>query len=193
MGQKELQRGKVMELVRRGQMTIRTAAQELKVSYRQGRRIYAAATAGGDQGLIPGHTGKASNRKTAGEVRETVLKTYRERYGDFGPAFAAEKLEEEEGIRISDETLRRWLIEEGLREGRRRRRAYRSRRRRACFGELVQFDGSHHDWFEGRGPRCCLITMIDDATNIRLARFFEEETTAGAMTAADSLPNYHTG
>jgi hypothetical protein len=60
-------------------------------------------------------------------------------------------------------------------------------------GELVQFDGSHHDWFESRGPRCCLITMIDDAANIRLARFFEEETTASAMTAAASLPNYLTG
>jgi hypothetical protein len=113
MGQKELQRGKVMELERRGQMTIRTAAQELKVSYRQGRR--AAYKAGGDQGPIHGNTGKTSNRKTAGDVRETVLKTYRKRYGDFGPAFAAEK-PEEEGIRTSDETLRRWLVEEGLRE-----------------------------------------------------------------------------
>jgi hypothetical protein len=101
------------------------------------------------------------------------LRAYRERYGDFGPTFAAEKPEEEEGIRISDETLRRWLIEEGLWEGK--------RRRRACFGELVQFDGSHHDWFESRGPRCCLITMIDDAANIRYAQFSEEETTAGAM------------
>jgi hypothetical protein len=141
-----------------------------------------------------GNTGKTSNRKTAVDVRETVLKTYRERYGDFGPTFAAEKLEEEKGIRISDETLRRWLIEEGLRESSRRRRTYRSRRQqRACFGELVQFDGSPHAWFESRGPRCCLITMIDDATKTRLSPFFEEETTAGAMTAAASLPNYHTG
>jgi transposase len=180
MGQKELLRGKVMELVRRGQMAIRTAAQELKVSYRQGRR--AAYKAGGDQGLVHGNTGKASNRKTAGDVRETVLRTYQARYGDFGPAFAAEKLEEDEGIRISGETLRRWLVEEGLREGS-RRRTYRSRRGPwPHFGEPVQFDGSPHAWFENRGPRCCLITMTDDAAKTRLSPFFEEETTAGAMT-----------
>jgi hypothetical protein len=82
--------------------------------------------------------------------------------------------------------LRRWLIEEGLREDNRRRQ-------RACFGEMVPFDGSHHAWFEGRGLRCSLITMTDDATKTRLSPFFEEETTAGAMTAAASLPNYHTG
>jgi hypothetical protein len=88
-----------------------------------------------------------------------------------------------EGINISNETLRRWLIAEGLWVGRRRRREHRSRRkRRACFGELIQFDGSHHRWFEGRGPVCCLITMIDDATNVRYAQFFDGETTAGAMT-----------
>jgi transposase len=183
MGQKELLRGKVMELVKRGQMTIRAAAKELKVSYRQGRRIYAAYRAEGDQGLIHGNTGKESNRKTAGDVREAALRAYQERYHDFGPTLAAEKLEEVEGIRVSDETLRRWLIQEGLWEGKRKRREYRSRReRRSCFGELLQFDGSHHDWFEGRRGTCCLITMIDDATNIRYAQFFEEETTAGAMT-----------
>jgi hypothetical protein len=93
---------------------------------------------------------------------------YGKRYGDFGPAFAAEK-PEEEGIRISDETLRRRLIEEGLREGR--------RRRPACFGEPVPFDGSHHDWFESRGLRYRLVTMIGDASKTRLSQFFEEETT----------------
>ena len=183
MGQKELLRGNVMELVKRGQLTIRAAAKELKVSYRPGRRIYAAYQAEGDKGLIHGNVGKALNRRIAEAVRKAALKAYRERYSDFGPTFAAEKLEEREGITISEDTLRRWLIAEGIGEGKRKRRAYRSRReRRACFGELLQFDGSHHDWFEGRGRRCCLITMIDDATHVRYARFFEEETTAGAMT-----------
>jgi hypothetical protein len=95
---------------------------------------------------------------------------------------AAEKLKEVEGIAVGTSTVRRWLLEEGLWQPRKRRSTYRSRReRRACFGELVQFDGSHHRWFEGRRPSCCLLTMIDDATNRRLAVFFEEETTAGAM------------
>jgi hypothetical protein len=86
-------------------------------------------------------------------------------------------LREVEGIAVGVSSLRRWLIAEGLWEGKRKRREYRSRRqRRSCFGELLQFDGSHHDWVEGRGARCCLMTMIDDATNIRHAQFFEEET-----------------
>ena len=88
-----------------------------------------------------------------------------------------------EGVKISDETLRRWLIEDGLWKVMRNKQEHRSRReRRPCFGELVQFDGSHHRWFETRGLVCCLITMIDDATNIRHAQFFDGETTAGAMT-----------
>jgi transposase len=183
MGQKELLRGKVMELVKRGQMTIRAAARELKISYRHGRRIYAAYEKDGDQGLIHGNAGKPSNRKTAEDIRKRALQAYREKYRDFGPTLAAEKRFEAEGIRISEDTLRRWLIAEGLWEGKRKRKAYRSRReRRGSFGELLQFDGSLHDWCEGRRGRCCLMTMIDDATNIRCAQVFQEERTAGAMT-----------
>jgi hypothetical protein len=116
-------------------------------------------------------------------LRERALKAYRERYSDFGPTFAAEKLAEAEGIRISKDSLRRWLTEEGLWKGTRRGREHRSRRaRRECFGELIPFDGSRHDWFEGRRGKCCLMTMIDDATNVRHVQFFEEETTAAAMT-----------
>jgi transposase len=182
MGQKELLRGKIMEMVKRGELTIKSAAKELKVSYRQGRRIYATYCDGGDAALIHGNVGKESGRKIGGLIRDAALKAYRERYDDFGPTFAAEKLAEAEGISISDDTLRRWLIAEGLWAGRRRRKEHRSRReRRACFGELIQFDGSHHRWFEGRGSVCCLITMIDDATNVRYARFFDGETIAGAM------------
>ena len=182
MGQKEVLRGKVMELVKQGRMTIRRASVELKVSYRQGRRIYAAYEGGGDQALIHGNVGKQSNRRTAEADREKALEAYRERYNDFGPTFAVEKLAEVEGIVVGVNTLRRWLIAEGLWQRKRKRSDYRSRReRRPCFGELIQFDGSHHDWFEGRRGKCCLITMIDDATNTRFAQFFEEETTAGAM------------
>ncbi|MDR1148420.1 MAG: helix-turn-helix domain-containing protein, partial [Spirochaetaceae bacterium] len=183
MGQKELLRGKIMEMVKRGELTIKSAAKELKISYRQGLRIYAAYEDGGDAALFHGNFGKKSGRKTEEAIREAALKAYREKYGDFGPAFAAEKLAEVEGIHISDETLRRWLIAEGLWIGRRRKREHRSRReRRPSFGEMIQFDGSHHKWFEGRGLACCLITMIDDATNVRYAQFFDGETIAGAMT-----------
>jgi transposase len=165
MGQKELLRGKIMEMARRGELTIKSAAKELKVSYRQSQRIYAAYEGGGDAALVHGNFGKPSRRKIDAWIKEAALKAYRDRYCDFGPTFAVEKLAEVEGIKISDETLRQWLIAEGLRIGRRRKREHRSRReRRASFGELIQFDGSHHRWFEGRGLACCLITMIDDAT-----------------------------
>ena len=183
MGQKELLRGKVMEMVKRGELTIKSAVKELKISYRQGLRIYAAYRGGGDAALIHGNTGKGSGRKTEAAVRERALKAYCEKYGDFGPTFAAEKPAEAEGISVSEETLRRWLIAEGLWIGKRRRKEHRSRReRRPCFGEPVQCDGSHHRGFEGCGLVCCLITMIDDATNIRHAQFFDGETIAGAMT-----------
>jgi transposase len=172
-GRKELLRGKVMEMAKRGELTIKTAAKELKVNYRQGLRIYAAYREGGGAALIHGNTGKESGRKADAAVREAALKAYREKHNDFGPTFAAGKPAEAEGISISEDTLRRWLIAEGLWVGRRGRKDHRSRReRRACFGEPAQFDGSHHRRFEKRGMACCLITMIDDAANIRRAQFF---------------------
>jgi hypothetical protein len=126
-------------------MTIKAASIELKVSYRQGKRIYAAYLNGGDRLLIHGNTGRQSNNRTAESIREAVQEAYRNRYRDFGPTFAAEKLVE------------------GLWERKRQRSEYKSRReRQECFGELIQFDGSHHRWFEGRVLECCLITMIAD-------------------------------
>jgi transposase len=182
MGQKELLRGKVMELVKRGELTIKAASKELKISYRQGKGMYGAYMREGDKGLIQGNVGKPSNRRTSEGLREKALEAYREKYPDFGPTLAAEKLREVDGIGVGISTVRRWLLEEGLWQSRRQGRIYRSRReRRPCFGELVQFDGSLPRWFEGRGPSCCLITMIDDAANRRLALFFGEETTAGVM------------
>jgi hypothetical protein len=182
MGQKELLRSKMLEMVKQKKMTLKAAAATLRVSYRQGIRLYASYIERGDAGLIHGNLGKKSNNRTAEYILESALKAYRERYADFGPTFAAEKMEEEEGIQISVSVLRRELLESGDWKGSRRVREYRSRReRKACFGELVQFDGSHHRWFEERGPSCCLMTMIDDATNRRISRFFEQETMEAGM------------
>jgi transposase len=182
MGEKELQRGKVMEMVKRGQLTLKEGSKQLRISYRQGKRIYAAYKAEGDKALIHGNRGKRSNRRTDEGIRDQALKAYRERYEDFGPTFAAEKLEECEGISISHETLRGWLLTEGLWQRKRQSNPHRSRReRRACFGELIQFDGSHHDWFEGRRGKCCLMNMVDDATGTTLSLLDEEETTVAAM------------
>jgi hypothetical protein len=182
MGQKELVRSKVLEMVRQRKLTLKAAVKTMRVSYRQGIRLYAAYLKDGDAGLIHGNYGRRSNNRTEEPILAAALGAYRSRYNDFGPTFAAEKMEEVEGIKIGVSVLRRLLIESGDWQGNRRTKEYRSHRdRKEYFGELVQFDGSHHAWFEGRGPRCCLITMIDDATNTRLSRFFEEETIFGVM------------
>jgi transposase len=187
MGQKELLRSKALEMVKQGKMTLKAAVKMLGVSYRQGIRLYAAYRQEGDAGLIHGNYGRPSNNRTPETVLGSAVAAYRNRYNDFGPTFAAEKLAEAEGIHVSVSVLRRLLIETGDWQGSRQASEYRSRReRRECFGELIQFDGSHHKWFEGRGPSCCLITMIDDATNMRISRFFEEETITGAMTVLTS-------
>ena len=183
MGEKERLRGKILEMVKQGQMTLKAASVMLGVSYRQSKRLYAAYREKGDRGLIHGNYGRPSNNRTDETILEKVIEAYRQKYYDFGPTFAAEKLAEEEKITISVSILRRLLISSGDWNGVRHSKEYRSRReRRERFGELVQFDGSHHKWFEDRGPSCCLMTMIDDATNTRVSRFFEQETIEAVMT-----------
>jgi transposase len=182
MGTKELTRGKLMAMVSEKKITLKEAASRLGISYRQAKRIKSDYQKDGDEGLLHGNQGKASNRAIEAEVKAQILSTYRERYPDFGPTFAAEKLEEVEGLKVSSETLRQWLVKEGLWQRKRKRSEHRSRRdRRPSFGDLVQFDGSHHDWFEGRRMKCCLINMVDDATGKTLSMLFEQETTEGAM------------
>ncbi len=140
-----------MEMVRRDQKTLASAAVELGVSYRQAERIYKRYKEGGDEALIHGNTGKQSNHKTDEKLVEKALELYQTYYYDFGPTFAAEKMGEREKLIIGVSTLRRALIEAGLWEKARNHSQYRSRRiPRKQFGELIQFDGSPHDWFEGR-------------------------------------------
>jgi transposase len=187
MGNQELTRMHVMERVQAGEITLKTAASLLRVSYRQAKRILKRYSDEGAAGLPHRNQGKASNNRIASEVQEQAITSYRQRYHDFGPTFAAEKLAEHEGIAVSGETLRQWLLAEGLWQRSRRSNPYRSRRdRRSCFGELVQFDGSHHDWFEGRRGKCCLMNMVDDARGRSLSMLFEQETTEAAMTLLSS-------
>ncbi len=151
------------------------------VSYRQAKRLLRRWRSSGEAGLAHGLRGMASNRKIDPQVRQRALAIYCERYGDFGPKLACEKLSDH-GIKVSDETLRQWLVAEGLWQGRRAARLHRKRReRRECFGELVQLDGSHHAWFEGRSKECCAMVMVDDATGETLVLLSEEETTEAAF------------
>ena len=180
-GQEKL-RGKILEMVKRKLRTLKTASLELGISYSQAKRIYQRYLIGGDEALVHGNTGRPSNNKADKETVKKAVKLYRQKYNDFGPTLAQETLRERDELEISVSTLRRALLAVGLWEQKKNSSEYRSRRTpRARFGELVQFDGSHHDWFEGRGAICCLMTMIDDATKIRLSMFFDEETMFGAM------------
>jgi hypothetical protein len=180
-GQEKL-RGKIMEMVKRGLKTLKSASLELGLSYSQAKRIYKRYLAGGDNALVHGNTGKPSHNKIDKTTVSQSIALFKEKYYDFGPTLAQEMLSERDGLEISVSTLRRVLMAKELWKQKKNGIEYRSRRTpRARFGELIQFDGSHHDWFEGRGPRCCLITMIDDARKIRLSQFFDEETMFGAM------------
>jgi hypothetical protein len=126
--------------------------------------------------------GRSSNRRSDEQKKGRVLKLFQEKYADFGPTLAAEYLAREDGEEVAVETLRQWLKGAGVWKPRRKRSAHRKwRARREHLGELVQLDGSHHDWFEGRRDWAVLMVLIDDATNRTYARFFEEETTAASF------------
>ena len=174
MSQNERDRLKVMASVMDGRRTQAEAARLMKRSVRQVRRIQRRVESEGDCGVIHKLRGRPSNNGEARSVRREVVEIYRRDYSDFGPTLASEKLLDR-GYRVCDETLRLWLLSEKLWQPRQRRD------RRECFGELVQADGSHHDWLEGRGPRMVLLVMIDDATSRAMARFYPGETTEGYM------------
>ena len=170
-----------MGRVKRGELTVVESAELMGVSLRQARRIWKRFKGQGDRGLVHALRGRPSNRRLSQDVRERAVKRHQERYADFGPTLACEKLAEE-GLKLSPDTLTALLKERGLwRRVRRRGRHRKRRERRACLGSMVQMDGSHHDWFEGRGQRCVLMVMIDDATNRTWARFYAAETTEAAF------------
>jgi transposase len=182
MSVRERKRLVVLSQVKGGKLRLRAAGELLGVSYRQVKRLWSRYQAEGDRGLVHGLRGKRSNRQGERSLRERVLARYAESYADYGPTLAAESLGEE-GFEVAVTTLRRWLVQAGLWQRRRVRKQHRRRRaRKEFFGELVQMDGSHHDWFEGRRAWAVLMVMIDDATGRIDAQFFEEETLTAAFT-----------
>ena len=181
MSQRERDVIKVMEEVLAGERTQVEAGRLLERSVRQVRRIQRRLKAEGDRGVVHRLRGRASNRRTEAASRRKVVEVYQREYEGFGPTLASEKLGER-GLAVVAETLRRWLIQEQVWTPRRQRDRHRSRRpRRACYGELVQVDGSPHAWLEGRGSAMVLLVMIDDATSRAVARFYPGETTEGYM------------
>jgi len=185
---KELRNLHIVRKVLEKEITQGEASEILGLSLRQIRRIVKRVRVEGDQGVIHRSRGRPSNRRIPDEVRDKVIGLYRSQYGDFGPTLAAEKLWERDRVKVHEETLRLWLIEAGDWEKRRKRRAHRRwRERKHHFGEMVQIDGSHHDWFEGRGPGCVLMGYIDDATGKAFGRFYGYE---GTIPAMDSFKRY---
>ena len=161
----ELERVCVLRQVQAGLINGTEASRQLGISSRQVRRLLRRLESEGAEGIKRRESG--GNRSFGGNFKTKVITVVKRSYADFGPTFAAEKLEERDGLKVNRETLRQWMIEEGLWKGRKRKqyRVHQSRERRPRFGELVQIDGSHHDWFEGRAPKCCLYVFIDDATS----------------------------
>lgn len=182
MSSHELERVEVMGRVSSGELKLKDAAVMLQMSYRQAKRLWRQYREVGSQGLKHGNAGRRSNRSKPLKLKRRVLHLVRKKYSGseaerFGPTLAAEHLAEEDGIVVDHETLRLWMLAEGLWSRTRKRKKHCQRReRKAHFGELVQMDGSFHDWLEGRGPRGCLMDMVDDATSTSHAHLGKEET-----------------
>jgi transposase len=186
--QEELRRLHVIEKVLEGGLKQVEAAEILFLSSRHIRRVVKRVKQEGHRGIVHRSRGRPSNRKIPDQLKDKVIKLYRANYKDFGPTLASEKLLERDGVSISDETLRGWLIEAGdWKRVRKRRRHRQWRERKGHRGEMVQIDGSHHAWFEDRGDPCVLMGYIDDATGETFGGFYDYE---GTMPAMDSFKRY---
>lgn len=180
MSQKELDRLEIVKKIEEKRLTQVKGAKRLKISYRQMKRLVSEYRKQGPSGLISKKRAAPSNRKFDNFFKQNAQTIVEQSYYDFGPTFAAEKLLESHAIKINKETLRQWMIEWGLWKPKKCKSVviHQQRTPRFCSGELIQIDGSPHDWFEGRGEECCLIVFSDDATSrIGQMRFFPTETT----------------
>ena len=189
MSERDLQRIEVLSKVIDDRMTLVSAAHVLSLSERQVRRLLERIRAGGAASIRHKAIGRPSNNRISDGVRDYAVTLVGERYADFGPTLAAEKLAERDGLRVSHETLRRWMSEAGLWLSRKQRRTFHQPRlRREAYGELVQIDGSEHRWFEERGPPCSLLVFVDDATGkLMQLRFVRSES---AFTYFEALEFY---
>ena len=182
----ELLRIKLVQDICDKRITGVEAARILSLSTRQVYRLVKRFTEFGSSGLLSLKRGQPGNHRHDDKFKLRVLTIINEYYADFGPTLVHEKLAERHGINVSVETLRQWMIADGLwvPHAKRKPRVYQPRHRRDCLGELVQIDGSHHDWFEGRSDKCCLLVYIDDATGrLMNLRFSDTESAFDYMVA----------
>jgi len=179
MSARDRDRLKVLHEVGKGHLSQKQGGEQLGVTERWVRKLLARMRKEGDGGILHRLRGRPSNRKIEEKTRRKAVKLVESKYGDFGPTLASEYLGKREGILVSKETLRQWLMGAGVWKGKKRRveKVHEWRPRRSCRGELVQWDTSEHDWLEGRGETRYLIVMIDDATSQLTARFVAHDST----------------
>ncbi|PYE22291.1 integrase-like protein, partial [Rhizobium sp. PP-CC-3A-592] len=189
MSERDLQRIEILSKVIAGRMTWVSASHVLDLSERQVRRLLERIRTGGAASIRHKAIGRPSNNRIGDGVRDYAMTLVRERYADFGPTLATEKLAERDGLRVSRETVRSWMVDAGLWLSRKQRRTFhRPRLRREAYGELVQIDGSEYRWFEDRGPPCSLLVFVDDATGkLMQLRFVRSES---AFTYFEALALY---
>ena len=193
MSARELNRVEVLSQVSQGRMSAVTAANVLNMSRRQVHRLLKRFQTDGPAAIRHKARGRASNNRIDPAVREYAVTLVRESYVDFGPTLAAEKLEEDHGLKVSRETLRKWMQGAGIWLSRKQRRTFHQPRlRRECYGELIQIDGSDHRWFEDRGPACTLLVFIDDASSTLMhLEFVESESTFSYFGALERYLKAH--
>lgn len=187
---REVDRFHLMKLVEEKRLTFKKAAEQLGISLRQTMRIWKRYKIEGKKGIISQRRGKPAPNKISHEKREKIAQRLHDKYDDFGPTFAAEKLAENENIQISRESLRKIMIAESLWIPKKKKtlKVYQRRTRRSRFGELIQIDGSYEYWFEDREAKCCLLVFVDDATSrIVEMRFCKHESTQDYL---ESLKRY---
>lgn len=186
MSNKEITRLEAMQRIKDKRLTQKEAARMLGISNRQVKRLYRAYRKTGAKGLVSQRRGRASNNRLDAGVMQQALDLIKEKYEDFGPTLAHEKLTEVHGMKLSRESVRKLMIAEELWKPKRAKKSpiHQMRERRACFGELVQIDGSEHAWFEDRGPKCTLLVYIDDATGQLLELWFVPQETFFAYCEA---------
>ena len=182
LSSKEIDRLMLIQQIEQRKLSVLEAADLLGLSQRQLYRILKRVKEQGSKGIIHKLRGRKSNRGYPEELKEKIIKIYRKQYPDYGPTLFSEMLEEYHNVSLNRETLRNWLRERSITTSMRKKRPHRRKReRRSCYGELLQFDGSHHDWFEGRGAECCLLNCVDDATGRVYLKFALTENTQDCL------------
>ena len=180
---REMERAKILTRIVQHDLNVVDGAEALGISDRQMYRVLARYRADGDAGLVHKLRGRTSNKALPPEAQQKAVRLYREQYDDYGPTLFVEKLDAYHGLTVSRQTATRWLINASLWSGSRKKRPHRKKRMpREAIGSLIQFDGSHHAWFEDRGPACCLLVAIDDASNQMMLQFAPTEDTHHVLT-----------